>query len=116
MLADDASKTARTATIYGQLEKQVDTVSASLAQQYKIPPGEHVEMSDLAKQLLTVVSDQMSWEKTEPVFIKIYAEVFDESEIDGLLAICRSPTGQTFVAKSLLILREFIQQHHLQKP
>jgi hypothetical protein len=151
LLADDASKASKIdellrvmntkATIdqmYDQLAKQMESASAAAAVQYHIPPDRQPEMAELSKRLAAILSDQMSWEKMKPVYEKIYADVFDESEIEGLLAFYNSPAGQSFVTRTPLILRksteamqsrlpdlmsaiqkatqDFVQEHHLQKP
>ena len=34
-----------------------------------------------------------------PIFVKIYADNFDEAELTGLIAFYKSPVGQTWIQK-----------------
>ena len=151
LFADDASKATKVdellkamkteATldqVFGQMAKQIDTMTGSVAKQYNIPASQQPDMAEMSKSLMTILSDQPSWEKMKPVYEKIYGEVFDENEIDGLLVFYRSPVGQSFVTKTPLVMqksgeamqarlpeliaamqkatRDFVHEHHLQKP
>jgi hypothetical protein len=151
LFADDASKATKVdellkamkteATldqVFGQMAKQIDTMTGSVAKQYNVPPSQQPDMAEMSKSLMTILSDQLSWEKMKPVYEKIYSEVFDENEIDGLLTFYRSPVGQSFVTKTPLVMQksgeamqarlpelmaamqkatqDFVHEHHLQKP
>jgi uncharacterized protein len=151
LFADDASKAIKVdellkvmnvqATIdqvYGQMAKQIDSTTGAVAKQYNIPPSQQPDMAEMSKSLMVILSDQLSWEKMKPVYEKIYGEVFDENEIDGLLVFYRSPVGQSFVTKTPLVMQksgeamqarlpelmaamqkatqDFVHEHHLQKP
>ena len=151
LFADDASKATKVdellkamkteATldqVFGQMAKQIDTMTGSVAKQYNIPASQQPDMAEMSKSLMTILSDQLSWEKMKPVYEKIYSEVFDENEIDGLLTFYRSAVGQSFVTKTPLVMQksgeamqarlpelmaamqkatqDFVHEHHLQKP
>jgi len=151
LFADEASKATKVdellkvmnvqATIdqvYGQMAKQVDSTTGAVAKQFNIPASQQPDMADMSKTLLAIVSDQLSWEKMKPLYEKIYSDVFDENEIDGLLVFYRSPVGQSFVTKTPLVMQksseamqarmpeliaaiqkateDFVHEHHLQKP
>ena len=42
----------------------------------------------------------MSFEKMRPDLIRIYAETYTDSEIDGMLAFFESPVGQSYLKKT----------------
>jgi hypothetical protein len=41
----------------------------------------------------------MSWEKFKPAIVQIYAEVYTDEELDGILAFYRSPAGRAMLEK-----------------
>ena len=119
LFADDASKAVKVdellkaikteATldqVFLRMAKQIDTMTGSVAKQYNIPASQQPDMAEMSKSLMTILSDQPSWEKMKPVYEKIYGEVFDENEIDGLLVFYRSPVGQSFVTKTPLVMQK----------
>jgi uncharacterized protein len=74
--------------------KQIDSMTATMAEQHKLPSGQQPEMTEMTKRMFTILGDQLSWEKMKPVYEKIYGDIFDEDEIDALLVFYRSPAGQ----------------------
>jgi uncharacterized protein len=151
LFADDASKAIKVdellkvmrteATVdqmFGQISKQIDSTTATMAQQHKLPSGQQPEMAEMTKRMFTILSDQLSWDKMKPLYEKIYGDVFDEGEIDALLVFYRSPAGQIFIDKTPLVMeksgeamqsrlpqlmiaiqkvtQDFIQEHPSQKP
>ena len=45
------------------------------------------------------VKQLMSWDSIKPMFVKIYADNFDEAELQGLIDFYKTPVGQTWIAK-----------------
>lgn len=61
---------------------------------------EQRRMLDVApREFAKVVREEMSWAKFKPLLLDIYRGVFDQTEIDGLIAFYRSPVGQSFISK-----------------
>jgi len=117
--ADEVSKTAKVEEllrvmktevtleqVYGQMTKQVDLMTKAIVQQGKLPATAEPQLADLEKRMMAIVSDQLSWDKLKPLYIKIYTDTFDEDEIDGLLAFYRSSVGQTFVDKTPVVMQK----------
>ena len=53
-----------------------------------------------------VMRQELSWEKLRPMYVKIYQETFTQSEVDGLMAFYKSPTGLAFVNKMPVVMKK----------
>ena len=50
--------------------------------------------------------DQISWEKMEVLYIRIYQKSLTQSEVDGMIAFYKSPAGIALIKKMPLIMQE----------
>ena len=48
----------------------------------------------------------MTWEKLEPLYIKVYQDAFTQEEIDGILAFYGTPAGQALIKKMPDVLKK----------
>ncbi len=56
-----------------------------------------------------MVTQALSWEDLKPGYIKLFAQTFTESEIDGILAFYKSAPGQAMVSKTPALLTQASQ-------
>jgi uncharacterized protein len=65
---------------------------------------EQHRMLELAPAKLTaLIREELSWDKLKPIYMQVYRETFEQSEVDGLIAFYRTPVGQAFVSKMPLV-------------
>jgi len=55
-------------------------------------------MAEFRARTIEVIRREMSWEKLEPVYIKLYRETCTQGELDGMLAFYKSDAGKAVVA------------------
>lgn len=58
--------------------------------------------------MLAVLKDATSWEKMEPMYLRLYRESFTEEEIAGMLTFYRTPAGQAVINKMPLLVQKSI--------
>ena len=74
------------------------------------------ELTDEQKRVLEVapgkivaaMREQLNWDTLKPMYLTIYKESFDQTEIDGLIAFYRSPIGQSFIAKMPVVMQKTV--------
>jgi hypothetical protein len=49
---------------------------------------------------MMVVNESFGWKALEADYIKLYADTYTESELDGILAFYKSPAGQAMLTKA----------------
>lgn len=55
------------------------------------------------------VKQAMSWDSIKPIFVKIYADNFDEADLTGMIAFYKTPVGQKWVDKQPAIQASTMQ-------
>jgi hypothetical protein len=127
--ADDASKRAKVEELFnlmhvdktqGQIMdlalRQVKDAAQQQLHGGPPTPDQRKKLDDFQQKATDIVSNQISWSKVQPDFLKLYTDTYSEPEIDGILAFYKSPSGQAMLnkmpdltAKSIAISRDRIQ-------
>jgi hypothetical protein len=106
--ADDASKNAKIEEMMQltqadhMIQQMLDQMKTMLAAQLAKPDmsaQERAIADELQQKIMALFADRMSWDRVKPKFVKIYADTFTESEIDGILAFYKSSAGRSFLTK-----------------
>ena len=110
--ADDASKREKLhemfrlshvdqtmALMFAAQEKQMPQLLRKLMPAGTITPAQQADLDAFVLKVHHIVEQAASWDKLEPQFTDIYASVYSEQEIDGLIAFYKSPVGSEMVAK-----------------
>jgi hypothetical protein len=63
-------------------------------------PAQKNEQAAFEAKLTAVVMGELSWQKLEPDFAKLYAANYTAEQLDGLIAFYGSPLGQAVLAKT----------------
>jgi hypothetical protein len=58
------------------------------------------DLDSYLKEANAIIAKYMSWERLKPEYVKLYAEAYEEEDIDALVAFYGSPVGQRMVAKT----------------
>ena len=59
----------------------------------------------MSAKLTALMKDEMSWAKIKPEYIRLYAQTFDQQEVDGMIAFYATPAGQAMINKMPLLLQ-----------
>src|SRR5271155_2277412 len=121
--ADDASKHAKVKELFQltSMQNRVDQIrvsalaqARSFAAQQFASTGVSAQRDDKGTaafyvQLNAVVAEGYNWTKLEPAYEQVYADLYTEDELDGILAFYKSPVGQAFLAKTPEATRQVLQ-------
>lgn len=111
--ADAVSKKAKIEEIFqlAKLDQQIQQALENSANHIKsgffqdlmgvqLTPEEQRTMLTVQTKLQDLLKEALSWETLKPDYVKLYAELFTEDEIDGMLAFYRSPAGKAMLEKT----------------
>ena len=56
-------------------------------------------MAEMRKESVALLREEMSWEKLEPMYIRMYAQTFTQAELDGMIEFYKSDAGRAMTAK-----------------
>jgi len=85
--------------MYKQFDNHLALAMKQTLQGREIPAETQTFMQKTREKLVRLFQEEASWEKLEPIYVKIYADHFTQEEVDGMLAFYKSPTGQAMIKK-----------------
>jgi hypothetical protein len=86
------------------LPAQMEELRAATGQ----PPSAPASTNDVNK-LFDLIAKELSWENMEKDYVALYADMFSEEELRGMIAFFESPVGRTWLAKQPEIARRSLQ-------
>ena len=66
---------------------------------------EQQRIDAVSVKVTALMRDEMSWAKIKPEYVRLYAQTFDQQEVDGLLAFYATPAGQAMVDKMPVLMQ-----------
>lgn len=61
-------------------------------------------------RMVALMQKSLSWDKLEPVYIRLYKESFTEKEVKGMLAFYRTPAGQAVIHKMPTLIQKTMRE------
>ena len=75
----------------------------------KMSPDQQAKFSKQMQASMDAAKKVMNWDSIKPIFVKIYADNFDEAELAGLIAFYKTPVGQKWIEKQPQIQAATVQ-------
>lgn len=91
------------------MRKSMDKAFAGMPQMQSLTPEQHRRFDVAMSRMMTVMHDEMDWNKLKPEFVQMYMETFSQEDVDGLLAFYRSPAGKAMLEKMPLLMSKMMQ-------
>lgn len=85
-------------------DRQMDRIK-----RLNIPNAESEKVASLQEKIMSIVTGALSWEKIREDYISLYAEIFTEEELEGILAFYKSPVGKKFIEKQPELMEKSMQ-------
>jgi len=92
--------------ILGPLEQNMRASLASSTQGRALTPEQQHAMDAAISKVVTVIRSEVSFDRFKPMYMKIYRESLDQSEVDGMIAFYETPAGQAVIKKMPLIAQK----------
>ena len=97
-----------------QVQQQAQDMMQGLAQQSlrgKSPtPAQEAAITRMTTRMVALIQEQLSWERQEPMYMRLYTQTFTEDEVAGMLAFYETPAGRATIEKMPLVLRQISQE------
>ena len=69
-------------------------------------PTEQRAIDNMKTKMIDLLQGTLSWEKLEPVYVRLYRESFTEEEIAGMLAFYRTAAGKAVIQKMPILMQK----------
>jgi len=67
-------------------------------------------ISKMKDRMVAVIREELSWEKLEPMYIRLYKETFTEEEVAGMLKFYKTPAGRAVIKKMPTLMQNIMQE------
>ena len=88
--------------IDSMLKQMSEVQEATITQAFgsDLSDKDRAEMSDFMRRTNAKVHARLSWDRLEPLFSRVYTQLFSRREVDAMIAFYGSAEGQSILKKS----------------
>ncbi|MET3118623.1 hypothetical protein AAKU64_002856 [Undibacterium sp. GrIS 1.8] len=98
-----------TPSMLNNLTQQLDGMMKNVMEEaLKGQPATEAQQKQLDKfrmKIVAIQTEEMKWEKLEPVFINIYSESLTQDDVNGIIAFYKSDAGQAYIKKMPVMMQ-----------
>ncbi|BAL93642.1 DUF2059 domain-containing protein [Rubrivivax gelatinosus] len=88
-----------------QLEENIRIGMMSATQGKQLTVEQHKLLDVAPAKLAAAIRQDFNWSNLKPVYVQIYRDVLDQSEIDGMIAFYETPAGKATIEKMPAIIQ-----------
>ena len=93
---------------------QMDTLMKQTMQQatqgQQIPPKVQKDIDKREAEVMAALKEMLDWNKLEPMYVRIYQKSFTQSEVDGMIAFYKTPSGQAVISKMPAVMQNTMNE------
>jgi len=97
-------------TMLTQMDGMMKNVMQQVTQGQPVPPQVQKIYDQSRTEVLSAMNDQFSWDKMEPMYVRVYQKSFTQAELDGILAFYKTPAGQAVINKMPVVMQNAMQE------
>ncbi len=90
----------------GMMKQAMQQVTAGQA----VPPEVQKIYEKTRADVAATMKAEMTWDKLEPMYLRVYKKSFSESEVQAMVAFYTSPTGQVVITKLPAVMQESMNE------
>ena len=108
-LAEEMLTLSGTPKMLKQASAQIETMQANMIRRMVKDQAAQEKAIEIQNKMSAMVMDEFSWDKMKADFIKLYADVYSEEELRGVIAFYKSPVGQKLLEKTPEMMKASMQ-------
>lgn len=74
-----------------------------------LPPSRQRALERAVTKAMQATREELNWAVLKEIYVQVYQEMFDQSEVDGLIAFYQSPVGQAVIRKMPMLTQRSMQ-------
>ena len=94
----------------GQMDAYMKQAMQQATQGQRITPEIQKDIERRQAEMMTAMKEVLDWNKLEPMYVRIYQKSFNQQEIDSMVAMYKSPTGQMLLNKMPIVLQNSMNE------
>jgi uncharacterized protein len=97
-------------TMMSQLDNIMKTAMQHATQGQPVSPEVQKTFDKCRADVVSVMKEQFTWDKLEPMYLRIYEKSFNQQEVDGMIAFYKTPAGQAVVNKMPVVMQNSMNE------
>lgn len=95
-----------------QLDQQAYLVVQNIVKHQQLTPQEQIVANQLADKLYAQSKENVSWQQLQPIYQKIYKDIYSAEEVQAQIDFYSSPIGQSILNKAPQVAQESMKLMH----
>lgn len=92
-------------TVMGQMDGIMKNAMTNATQGQPVSPEVQRMYDKSRNEIVTIMKEELSWEKMEPMYLRVYEKSFTQEEVDGMIAFYKTPAGQAVINKMPVVMQ-----------
>jgi uncharacterized protein len=97
-------------SMMSQIDSLMKSSVQAALQDRSMTKDEQKMMDTMMQKVSAKVKELLTYEKLEPVYIRIYQNSLNQAEVDGMIAFYKTPSGQAVINKLPLITKTSMEE------
>ena len=89
----------------GQMDTAMKNVMQQVTQGEPVSPQTQKLYDKAQADVVAMMKEMLSWDKLEPVYLRVYQKSLNQQEVDGMVAFYKTPAGQALITKMPVIMQ-----------
>ena len=91
------------------LDQMTSMINSQMkAQMPKATPEQLAQAQEMQNKMVELIKSRLSWTRMRAEYVKVDADLYSDSEIEGLLAFYESPAGRGYLEKMPLMAQRMM--------
>jgi hypothetical protein len=92
-------------SMMGQMDSIMKNALQMATQGQPVSPEIQRTFDKTRTEIVTIMKEEFTWEKLEPIYLRIYKKSFTQEEVDGMIAFYKTPAGQAVINKMPVVMQ-----------
>jgi hypothetical protein len=94
----------------GQLDGLLEKAMKDALQGKNVNAEQEKIIAEFRARMVELLRAEMSWEKMQTTYFRMYRETFTQAELDGMLAFYKTDAGKALIAKMPRMMQSLMQE------
>jgi hypothetical protein len=97
-------------TMMSQMDDVMKNAMQQATQGQPPPPEAQKTFDKCRSEVITAMQQQFTWDKLEPMYMRIYQKSFNQSEVNGMIEFYKTPVGQAVINKMPVVMQNSMNE------
>jgi hypothetical protein len=97
-------------SMMAQLDGTMKKIMQQVTEGQPVPPAVQKIFEKTRSDVATIIREEFTWEKMEPMYVRVYRISFTQGEVDGMIAFYKTPAGKAMMNKMPVVMQNTMNE------